>query len=180
MSMSIRFSGGRVWRKAWLALPMLAALALTGAAGAKPCGHCDGHGGRGHGGPSLDRLERKVERLDLEAEQRKAIYAAIDQARVQERETRSQVRASHERLRELLAAQGTPEADVLALADSIGTLKTEAAKSRLRTMLQIRGMVSAEQWQELQPKSKRGGGHQCEESSESGQSSTAAQPEAGL
>jgi Spy/CpxP family protein refolding chaperone len=126
---------------------MLAALGLAAGAQARSGGHCEGHGGRG--GHGLEKIERKVERLELAPETRQAIYDVIDQARDQERETRSQIRSSHERMRELLSQSSPSEEEVLALADSIGTLETDASKRRLRTMLQIRALVTPEQWQEL-------------------------------
>lgn len=159
MGMPIRRMGGRGWgtKALGLALPMLAALSLAAAAQARPGGQPEGHGGRGrHGGPGLEQLERKVENLDLTDEKRKAIYAVIDEARGTQRDSRREIRAAHERMRELLSQEAPQEKDVLALADSIGTLETKAAKEKLRSMLRIRGMVSAEQWQQLQP---RGGPH---------------------
>jgi Spy/CpxP family protein refolding chaperone len=154
MRMPIRCKGGRGWgtKALGLALPVLAALSLAALAQARPGGQCEGHGGHGrHGGPGLEQLERKVEDLDLSDEKRKAIYAVIDQARSAERESRREIRTGRERMRELLSQETPQEKEVLALADSIGALETNAQKARLRTLLQIRGLVTPEQWEQLQP-----------------------------
>ena len=44
---------------------------------------------------------------------------------------------------------------VTAQADSLGALQTEARKVELRALVQVRNLLSAEQWQELEAK-KRG------------------------
>jgi Spy/CpxP family protein refolding chaperone len=43
-----------------------------------------------------------------------------------------------------------PDLDaILAQADSLGALKTEARKAQLRTLVGIRGLLTPEQWTEL-------------------------------
>jgi Spy/CpxP family protein refolding chaperone len=55
----------------------------------------------------------------------------------------------HERMRTLLEADKPDVNAVLAQADSVGALKTEARKAQLRNLLAIRALLTAEQWTDL-------------------------------
>ena len=104
----------------------------------------------GRGGPPLERiLTRHADRLELDEETREAIAAVGREAR-EERETlRSELRREHRALRELLALDRPDEAAVLAQAERIGAVETRLQQERLRTMLAVRGLLSAEQREEL-------------------------------
>jgi Spy/CpxP family protein refolding chaperone len=153
----------RTWTT-WTARGALAALAL-GAVGAvaahqaaarPPGGGCHGHGGEAFG---LERLEHRIGSLGLADETKQAVYQAIDQARVERRALDEKIRAAHERMRELLE-QDRPEAEpVLAQADSIGALVTDARKAELRAMVAIRGLLTPEQWKALHERRHRRGEH---------------------
>lgn len=135
-------------------LALAATTGLAATAMAKPgggeCGGGPAHGGRG--GPSVERLERQIERLDLAAEQEKAAYTILDQAREEQRSRRDAMRSAHERMRELLSQEAPDAAAVEAQADAIGALHTEAQKAHLRTLLSLRPLMTPEQWQALQTK----------------------------
>lgn len=136
-------------------LALAATTGLAATAMEKPGGGECGGGGSGHGGPggpSLERLERKIERLDLGAEQEKAAYTILDQARGEQRARRDAMRSAHERMRELLSQEAPDAAAVEAQADAIGALHTEAQKAHLRTLLSLRPLMTPEQWQALQTK----------------------------
>ena len=106
---------------------------------------CEGHGKGGR----LDRLEAKLADLPLDTETRAAAAQVLERAR-SEREAR------HEDLREArhnlyaLLEQETPVVEqVMAQAEALGALETEAHKSKLRTMLELRALLGAEQWEAL-------------------------------
>jgi Spy/CpxP family protein refolding chaperone len=100
-------------------------------------------------GPMGPGVERAVEALDLDAETRKQALAVIDAARPTGRELRESLRSAHEELRSLLDQPDPAEDAVLALADRIGTLRTELQKHDLRTLLQVRATLSPEQREQL-------------------------------
>jgi len=134
-------------------LAVAASLGLVGTAMAKPGGECGGKGMHGHGGPgrpSLERLERRIERLGLPGEQQQAAYTILDRARSEQRVRRDAVRAAHEKMRALLSEEQPDARAVEAQADAIGALHTEAQKAHLRTLLALRPLMTSEQWQALQ------------------------------
>jgi Spy/CpxP family protein refolding chaperone len=116
---------------------------------ARPGGGRPGECGGGHG-MGIERLERKVDRLGLDEKTRASAYGVIDQARVEERSLRSELRAARERMKELLAVDAPDLAAVEAQSDAIGQLETALDKIRLRSLVAIRGLVTPEQWQQLQ------------------------------
>jgi Spy/CpxP family protein refolding chaperone len=73
----------------------------------------------------------------------------IDAARPAGRELREKIRAAHEEMRALMADPSAGEEAVLAKADTIGALHTELRKHELRTLLQVRARLSAEQQAQL-------------------------------
>jgi len=121
----------------------LAGLLGADAAMARPDG--PGCGGR----DGVEGIERKLESLDLDAETQAAVDSVIEQARVSGRAQRKQLREAHEQMRTLLQ-QDAPSVDaVMAQADLIGGLEVAMQKQRLRTMLDLRSLVGAERWKEL-------------------------------
>lgn len=140
----------RSWtRKTAVAAVTLAALATAGGALARP-----GGGGEGH---MLEQLERGVGRAGLPAETAAAIYARIDQARGERRNLDTSLQAAHEQMRSLLEAEPANLEAVLAQADAVGALETEGRKIGLRTLIDIRTMLTPEQWQALAPRRGPGG-----------------------
>jgi Spy/CpxP family protein refolding chaperone len=149
-------------RRVALGLALAAAAALPAVALAKGggpggCGGGGHRGGPGMGGPSVERLERRVERLDLEAKSQAAVYAILDQARSEQRARRSELRTAHEKMRALLEQDSPDLAAVEAQSDAIGALQTAAHKASLRTLISLRPHLTKEQWAELQPPKRRGG-----------------------
>lgn len=127
---------------------ILSAAALVFAAGlgglATDAG-AKGPGGYGKGA----RLERAVEKLELDEAKRAEIFGVIDAARPTGRELREQVRAARQEMRALLADATVGEEAVLAKADAIAALGAELKKHELRTLLDVRGRLSAEQQAQL-------------------------------
>lgn len=106
-----------------------------------------GKGGKGgYYGP---RVEKAIERLELDDAQRAEVLAVIEAARPANDELRNQLRAAHKELRAMLADPAVDEASVLAQADAIGTMGTELSKQRLSTLMQVRERLSPEQQEEL-------------------------------
>ena len=136
------------WFRSLLSLSLGAALLTgmiaAGAANARP--HGPGCGVKA----SVDRLERRIERLELDDSARAAVYEVLDAARTQERALRVRMREAHDAMRALLdAEQPDPEA-VLAQADVLGALRAEAHKRGVRTLLEVRSLLTPGQWAQLQ------------------------------
>jgi Spy/CpxP family protein refolding chaperone len=153
-------------RSNWMAGATGAALALAvvallgaGMAHSKP-GHGSCHGKHG----KLDRLEAKLAELDLDTDTRAAAAQVVERARSESEAQREEMRDARNALRELLE-QETPAVDqVMAQADALGALQTEAHKAKLRTMLELRALVGSEQWQELKGSLRHPRGERMEKS----------------
>lgn len=103
-----------------------------------------------HGPPPIERmLERHADELGLDADTRAAIRAIAARARQDERPASEEVRALQEQMRALLDADSPKLDDVMQWADRIGAAETELRKRRLRTMLEIRALLSPEQRKKL-------------------------------
>jgi len=129
----------------------MAVVALALATATLVAGHAaaNRHGGRPRHGSMLGRVERGVEKLELAPETRKSVATILDQARSQQRVLRDQLHAAHVQMRALLGEPAPSTDAVLAQADSIGALQTQAKKGELQAIIQVRHLLSAEQWQQL-------------------------------
>lgn len=132
-----------------LILSSAMAFAVAAALGLATSSWAKGPGGPGgFDGPGA-RLERALESLALDEAKRSEVFGVIDAARPAGRELRERLRTAHEEMRALLADANAGEEAVLAKADAIGALHTELRKHELRTLLQVRGRLSAEQQAQL-------------------------------
>jgi Spy/CpxP family protein refolding chaperone len=94
-------------------------------------------------------LEKHAERLGLDAESRAEIRRIADASREAEEAHRDRLRELREQMREILR-QDTPDEDaVMRQADEIGAAETAEQKHRLRTMLEIRALLTPAQRAEL-------------------------------
>jgi Spy/CpxP family protein refolding chaperone len=129
----------------WIAAAILlvGAVQLANNAIARP------QGGGCHGGGMFRHFERHLEGIQLDTRTREAVTRLLEESREAKQASREEMRAAHVRMRELLEAD-KPDLDaILAQADSLGALKTEARKAQLRTLVGIRGLLTPEQWTEL-------------------------------
>lgn len=137
-------------RRPAIALAAVAALLLfTSIAGAR---------GPGHRGGGLERLERAVEALELDAGTRQAVLAVIDEARAASRGDREEMRGAHEDMRALLDAEPVDEEAVFAQVELLGKLETERRKAGLRTLLTVQALLPEEQRDALHESMKPGEG----------------------
>jgi Spy/CpxP family protein refolding chaperone len=138
------------------------AIALLGAgmAESKPKRGCHGHGPSGR----LDRLEGKLADLGLDTETRAAAARVIEQARAEAEERRDQAREERHALRELMQQDPPAVEQVMAQADTLGALETERRKAKLRTLLELRALLTSEQWEQLHERRHRRGRAPMEES----------------
>lgn len=138
---------GATIRTAGLLLATLGALVGAGAtrAAAEPP-----RGPHHEGPPGFDRmLERDADRLGLDAETRAHVREIADAARAAAEPLEEQRRALRERMRALLD-QDAPDVDaVMRLADQMGAVDTELRKRHLRTLLDIRALLTPAQREEL-------------------------------
>jgi Spy/CpxP family protein refolding chaperone len=145
----------RHWNKGIAAVAVMLATAMIIATNAT----ANRHGGRSGHASMLGKVERGVENLELAPETRKSIDAILDQARTERRPLRDQLRAAHEQMRTALDAESPSSDTVLAQADSIGALETQAKKLELQALIEVRQLLTAEQWQQL--RTQRGPGRAC-------------------
>ncbi|MEM7413642.1 MAG: periplasmic heavy metal sensor [Myxococcota bacterium] len=131
------------WGRLAAAAAITTSLVLGGSALARP----DGSGKRA----GLEKLERKLERLDLDAETRDAAFAVLDRARADRRAFAPELREARDTMRELMSQTEVEEPAVMAQVEAVHALELERHKARLRTMLELRELLTTEQWQELRP-----------------------------
>ena len=121
-------------------------------AGPIAAGEGEGHRWAGHrrGPPPIERvLEKHAERLQLSAEQRAQIGRIAGESR-DEREThRERLHELHAQMRDILQQDAPAEDAVMRKADEIGAAETDAQKHRLRTLLEIRALLTPAQRAEL-------------------------------
>ena len=138
-----------------LALVVVALLG-AGTAYSKPRhGGCHGYGK----GARLDRLEAKLAELPLDADTKAAAARVLEQARADREARHDEMRDARRALHELLAKDEPALDAVMAQADTLGALQTEAHKSKLRTLLELRSLVGPEQWKALRESLRQGRGH---------------------
>jgi len=130
------------------AVAIVAALALAAGVSARP--------GPGMGGPPGFFLEKAIDKLELPAQQRSAVQSVIDQAKPTGEKLRDDVQSAHEGMRTLLEQDTVDESAVMAQADTIGAAMTESRKHDLRTLLQVRALLTPEQRTQLEQVVKEG------------------------
>ena len=147
--------GSWMKRTAMIGLALAASATVASGALAKP------HGGHGRGN-LLSHIERGVERIELTAETKQAVYAVLDEARSERRALTDQIRTAREQMKASLDAE-TPSLDaVLAQADSIGALETQARKIELAAVVKVKGLLTDEQWKQLrEARGERGKHGRC-------------------
>jgi Spy/CpxP family protein refolding chaperone len=107
------------------------------------------HGHR-RGPPPIERvLEEHAERLALDADTQAAIRAIADASRAEADAHRARLRELHVQMRELLRGDAPDVDAVMRQADAIGAAETQEAKHRLRTMLEIRALLTPAQREAL-------------------------------
>lgn len=118
------------------ALIVVAAMATGSSATAKPP-----HPGH--------RLECITERLDLDADTQAAVEAAIEESRSQAQALHDEVREAKRALHDLLSQEMPDQAAVMAHAQALGDLETDAMKHRVAALLQIRALLTPAQRAEM-------------------------------
>jgi Spy/CpxP family protein refolding chaperone len=143
----------RRWRRTtalWLAALALG-LGRVAAAGGPDAPPPEGPGGPWHHGPPPlgDVLERHADELGLDADTRARIRQIAETSRDEEQPLATQLRALHEGMHQLLEGDAPKLDDVMHQADEIGALETQLRKHQLRTLLQIRALLTPDQRQKL-------------------------------
>ena len=136
---------------------LFAVLALAGLASfATPALAGPGHG---PGGPGA-RLEKHLKTLGLDPAQQEKVQAILDAAKPQREQIRTQMRAAFQDMHTLLDQDAPDQAAVLAQADKIGQISTEAHKEMLKTLLAVRAELTPDQRAKLKAEmTKHGYGH---------------------
>jgi Spy/CpxP family protein refolding chaperone len=94
-----------------------------------------------HGG----RLKQLIADLGLDEKTLTEVNQILEASQAERRELRRQRREAHQHMRTLLEQAEPDEATVMAQADTIGALETEAQKQRLRTILRVRAFLTPAQ-----------------------------------
>ena len=99
-----------------------------------------------HGPQPIEKvLERHADALGLDAATRTKIRAIAAEAREDEAPLDEERRVLHEEMRQLLDGESPKLEDVMQAADRIGAAETELKKRQLRTMLEVRALLTPEQ-----------------------------------
>jgi Spy/CpxP family protein refolding chaperone len=93
-------------------------------------------------------VERHAERLGLDASTLASVQQIVRESGARDSEFSEQIAAARVELRGLFEREGSLAA-VLAQAEKIGALETEARKSRLRALMDVRAKLTPEQLAEL-------------------------------
>jgi len=144
---------------------LTAATLLAGTAQAAGPGHCDRSGfgplsaGLHHGGhkgiAGLERLEARLERVNLSDEQRAQVRAVIDAARPGFRKVADSLRAHRKEMRGVMRSDAYDEGAVRRVADRQGELVAEMIVLRSKVKSQVAAVLTEEQRQELRKGSGR-------------------------
>ncbi len=134
----------RPTRRLSIAALFLAALPfLVSPAYADPQGGPGGPGG-GPGEPGA-HFAKMIDKLGLDATQQQKVQAILDAAKPKRQEIRGRMRQAFQDMHTLLD-QDAPNRDaVLAQADRIGAITTEAHKAMLTTLLAVRAELTPDQ-----------------------------------
>lgn len=138
-----------------LTILLFASLAFARPPGGPPPGGGPGEGGHGggragRGGPPLVRTaEKHAARLGLDAEVVEQIHGISQTGHAERQALHGQLRSMHDELRSMLETDEPDEARILEQAERIGALDVALHKSRLRSMLQVRKLLTPEQLREL-------------------------------
>jgi len=126
----------------------LGRMAVAGGPDGPPPGGPDGPWR--HGPPPLgDVLERHADELGLDAYTRAKIRDIAETSREEEQPLATQLRALHAAMHQLLQSDAPKLDDVMHQADEIGAQETQLRKHQLRTLLEIRALLTPEQRQKL-------------------------------
>ncbi|HTO54103.1 MAG TPA: Spy/CpxP family protein refolding chaperone [Myxococcota bacterium] len=119
----------------------------------------DPPGPGGPGGPGMEaRFEKKLDQLGLNDAQSQKVHAILDSAKPQRDAMRTQIRQAFQDMHALLD-QDTPDQNaVLAQADKIGQLTTQAHKNMLTTLLAVRAELTPDQRSKLKESMRDHGG----------------------
>lgn len=118
-----------------------------GGATGQPEAYATGYGRHAQRGAGF---ERKLEQLDLTAEQRGAIRAIVDRTRPQMHELREQMRANREQLRALGQVATLDEGELRRLANVQGQLLADMIVLRTKMRSEINAVLNDEQRRQLE------------------------------
>jgi len=91
------------------------------------------------------RLERLLEEIGLDERTLTEVGKVFDASKSDHQELHRKLREAYEHMRFLLEQETPNEAAVMTQAEVIGGLQTEARKQRLRTLIQVRALLTTEQ-----------------------------------
>ena len=138
----------------WLNLTALFAVTLSLLA--TPA-FADPPGGPGGGG-GMGMLQYKLSKLGLQPDQQSKIQGILDAAKPQRQQLRAQMKKAFDDMHVLLDQDTPDQSAVLAQADVIGQLTTEAHKDMLTTLLAVRAELNPAQRLQLKEEMQRHGG----------------------
>ncbi|MFI5317188.1 MAG: Spy/CpxP family protein refolding chaperone [Myxococcota bacterium] len=120
-----------------------------------------GGGPGGPGGPGGEpgaRFERMIQKLGLDATQQQKVQAILDAAKPQREEIRGRIHQAFQDMHTLLDQDSPDQNKVLAQAEVIGQITTEAHKDMLMTLLAVRAELRPDQLAKLKAMHDQRGG----------------------
>jgi len=101
------------------------------------------------GPPPIEGIIAHAEELGLDESTVEALAVLAESERSESEALLADLEAAHEDLRALLDAETPDEAAILQQAELIGSVETDLRKTQLRSMLQLRALLSPEQRERL-------------------------------
>jgi len=95
--------------------------------------------------PHRERLERLFEEIGLDDKTLTEVRKILDASKTDRQELHHKLREAYAHMRLLLEQPQPDESAIMVQADIIGGLRTEARKQRLRTLIQVRALLTPEQ-----------------------------------
>lgn len=139
----------------WVTGTLAATLLITSAAFA-----CGGPGGMSFGGHhgQGQKMMKMVDRLDLNDEQRDAVWEIMDEQRDAMRDKRDDASDNRKALRTATMSDNYDETEVRALADNMAKDMSDMIVQRSTAMQRIRSLLNQEQLEQLDKYQDRGFG----------------------
>jgi protein CpxP len=123
-----------------------------------------GHGPQGFGFGTGMRMERMIHRLDLSQEQRRQVFAVLDEARPAWRDIGFTLADYRQELRRMQPSDDNYQARLTEIADGVGRLSKRLVLLRGETRAKVDALLTAEQREQLR-QMPWGHGHRFEHKS---------------
>jgi Spy/CpxP family protein refolding chaperone len=101
------------------------------------------------GGGAMERISEMAEEIGLDQAQVDEIDSILSQSRQEGKAIREQLREARGEMKSLMEADAPDERAVMAHIEEVGELKVELKKLKVGAMLDVRGIMTPEQFAEF-------------------------------